>query len=63
MHPSNLVALIKSDQNMEVELCCRKLTLDQDASKVSSYLVEAIQEVNVLVKDIALANNRMSGAA
>jgi ABC-type transporter Mla subunit MlaD len=37
-------------------------SLDQDASKVSSHLVEAIQEVNILVKDIALANNRMSGA-
>ncbi|MFT6836192.1 MAG: ABC-type transporter Mla subunit MlaD [Francisellaceae bacterium] len=38
-------------------------SLDQDASKVSSHLVEAIQEVNILVKDIALANNRISGAA
>jgi len=38
-------------------------SLDQDASKVSSHLVEAIQEVSTLVKDIAITNNRMSGAA
>jgi len=38
-------------------------SLDHDASKVSSHLVEAIQEVNVLVKDIARANSRMSGVA
>jgi predicted nucleic acid-binding Zn-ribbon protein len=38
-------------------------SLDKDASKVSSHLVEAIQEVNILVKDIALANNRMNGTA
>jgi len=26
MHPSNWVAIIKTDQKIEVELCCRKLT-------------------------------------
>ncbi len=30
MHPSNWVAIIKTDQKIEVELCCRKLT-DIDA--------------------------------
>lgn len=37
--------------------------LDHDASKVSGHLVEAIKEIDLLVKDIAKTNTRLSGAA
>ncbi|MGI2096981.1 hypothetical protein [Shewanella glacialipiscicola] len=38
-------------------------SLDHDASKVSGHLVEAVKEIDLLVKDIARTNTRMSGAA
>ncbi len=38
-------------------------SLDHDASKVSSHLVEAIKEVDILVKDIARVSSKMSNVA
>ncbi|MDP5132361.1 MAG: hypothetical protein NWQ54_15855, partial [Paraglaciecola sp.] len=38
-------------------------SLDRDSSKIAAHLVEAIKEIDLLVKDIARSNSRLSGAA
>ncbi len=38
-------------------------SLDRDSSKVAAHLVEAIKEIDLLVKDIARSNSRLSGVA